>query len=320
MSENCKIKVTVMIPTFNQQAYIREAIDSALAQTYPNLEIIVGDDSSTDRTAEIVAKINDPRLKCVFNKCNLGRVANYRNILYTHATGDYVINLDGDDYFTDVNFISNAVEIIANDSEVLIVAAEIKATIFSRDYIYQSSQFEKLRGLEILSRLPDYRLFFKHMGVLYHRNTALGIDFYRFDVVSTDWESLYRLSLRSSVVYLNNVIGVWRIHGMNESERLNSYQAQLNNLEIWPSIYKDAVIFGMNPVLAKFLIAKCIAFSSHLSVAKISLNGNQSVVKFLIQFIKKYPLATLIFVLNPKYISRFVLSLIGYYRIKSRIF
>ena len=69
------IKVTIMIPTYNQAVFIREAVDSALAQTYSNLEVIVGDDASTDGTQEIVAKINDPRLKYVRNVCNLGRVA-----------------------------------------------------------------------------------------------------------------------------------------------------------------------------------------------------------------------------------------------------
>ena len=54
MTENRKLKVTIMIPVYNQARYIREAIDSALMQTYSNLEVIVGDDASTDATAKIV--------------------------------------------------------------------------------------------------------------------------------------------------------------------------------------------------------------------------------------------------------------------------
>ena len=56
MTETIKPKVTIMIPTFNQAAFIGEAIGSALAQTYSNLEIIVGDDASTDATPEILAR------------------------------------------------------------------------------------------------------------------------------------------------------------------------------------------------------------------------------------------------------------------------
>ena len=63
MTEIFKPKVTIMIPTFNQAAFIGEAIDSALAQTYSNLEIIVGDDASTDATPQILAKITDSRFE-----------------------------------------------------------------------------------------------------------------------------------------------------------------------------------------------------------------------------------------------------------------
>ena len=55
MTETAGPKVTIMIPTFNQAEFIGEAINSALAQTYLNLEIIVGDDASTDATPTILA-------------------------------------------------------------------------------------------------------------------------------------------------------------------------------------------------------------------------------------------------------------------------
>ena len=123
MTENRKLKVTIMIPVYNQARYIREAIDSALMQTYSNLEVIVGDDASTDATAKIVAEINDPRLRYMRNSNNLGRTGNYKNLLYNHATGDYVVNLDGDDYYTDPDFISEAVKLIKDDPKVVMVTA-----------------------------------------------------------------------------------------------------------------------------------------------------------------------------------------------------
>jgi cellulose synthase/poly-beta-1,6-N-acetylglucosamine synthase-like glycosyltransferase len=82
-----------------------------------------------------VAEINDPRLKYVLNTCNLGRVANYRNLLCNHATGDYVINLDGDDYYTDPNFISEAVKLIADDSKVVMVVAKARWEILNQEIV-----------------------------------------------------------------------------------------------------------------------------------------------------------------------------------------
>lgn len=318
MSENCKPIVTIMIPTYNQAAFIREAIDSALAQTYPNLEVIVGDDASTDATPEIVAKINDPRLKYVRNSCNLGRVANYRNLLYDHATGDYVINLDGDDYYTDPNFVSEAVKLIGCNQDVMMVVARVTTKAPNNEYVSDIPVHENATGIQILGRLPDRKYFVMHMAVLYARKPALEVCFYRSSAISSDWESLYRLSLRGIVQYLDRKVGVWRIHGMNETETTNPVK-QLENLTIWPAIYKDAVALGMNSLLAKFICAKCIAFFAQSSCVRVSMNGNAVLVKFVMDVFRSYKFAALLLVLTPNYAARVILCLMGYYRRRSVI-
>src|SRR6516225_6395200 len=99
--------VTIMIPTFNQVNVVSSALKSALAQDYPNLEVVVSDDGSTDGTEYLIKKYSsERRLQFFKNSTNMGRVANYRNALYHYAQGEWVINLDGDDYFTDNRFVS----------------------------------------------------------------------------------------------------------------------------------------------------------------------------------------------------------------------
>lgn len=316
MTENCKIKVTIMIPTFNQAAFINEAIDSALAQTYPNLEVIVGDDASTDATPEIMAKINDPRLKYVRNTCNLGRAANYRNLLYKHATGDYVVNLDGDDYYSDTNFILEAVELIGSKKNVVMVVARATTKASNSEHVSDLPVHEDATGMHILRRLPDIKYFIMHMAVLYARKPALETGFYRSSAISSDWESLYRLSLRGVVKYLDRKVGVWRMHGTNETETTNPAK-HLENLAVWPSIYKDAVAFGMNSLLATFVSAKCIAFFAQKSCVNVSMSGNAALIKFVTDVFRNYKFAALLLVLTPEYAARVILSLMGYYRRKS---
>ena len=318
MTEGCKLKVTIMVPTFNQAAFIREAIDSALAQTYENLEVIVGDDASTDATPEIVAKIIDSRLKYVRNTSNLGRSANYRNLLYKHAAGDYVVNLDGDDYYTDPDFIKEAVKLVDRTQSVVMVVARVTTKAADGEYVSDIPVHEKATGMQILRRLPNLKYFVMHMAVLYARKPALEIGFYRSPAISSDWESLYRLSLRGVIKYLDRKVGVWRIHGMNETGTINPVK-QLENLAIWPAIYKDAATFGMNSLLAKFVSAKCIAFFSQSSCVRVSMNGNAALVKFVIDIFRTYKFAALLLVLTPKYAARVILSLMGYYRRKSAI-
>jgi hypothetical protein len=151
------------------------------------------------------------------------------------------------------------------------------------------------------------------MATIYARKKALEIDFYRSPVISSDWESLYRLSLRGQVRYLDKNIGIWRIHDTNETGTTDAKKL-LENLSIWSSIYKDAVSQGMNFILAAFISAKCIAFFAQAGFIKVSMNSNRALVKFMIDFFKNYKIATLLIVVTPSYVARIIFCLIGYYR------
>ena len=65
-------KVTVFIPVHNREHYIRVAVNSILAQTFEDFELVVVDDGSTDRTAEVLAGYGDPRLRVLKSTANLG--------------------------------------------------------------------------------------------------------------------------------------------------------------------------------------------------------------------------------------------------------
>ena len=97
-----KTLVSVIIPLYNAQAYIRETIESVLAQTYKNFEIIVVDDCSTDESLNIVKNLieQDSRIKLIESEVNFGGPARPRNIGAENAKGDYVAFLDADDLWT----------------------------------------------------------------------------------------------------------------------------------------------------------------------------------------------------------------------------
>ena len=89
--------VSVIIPAYNIEDYIGRCLDSVLSQTYKNLEIIVIDDGSSDRTGEILDDYEkkNHRMK-VIHKEN-GGVSSARNIGIDRANGDYIGFVDGDD-------------------------------------------------------------------------------------------------------------------------------------------------------------------------------------------------------------------------------
>lgn len=91
-------KISVIVPVYNVEKYIRKCVDSILNQTIQDLEIILVDDGSTDRSGEICDEYRekDIRIK-VIHKEN-GGLSDARNVGEKNATADYVIFLDSDDY------------------------------------------------------------------------------------------------------------------------------------------------------------------------------------------------------------------------------
>lgn len=95
MAEGTRPLVTIIMPTYNAEQYIAEAIDSVLAQTYTNWELLLVNDGSTDGTAAEIERFSDPRIR-VFTKPN-GGIGSARNLAISHMRGEYLSFCDSDD-------------------------------------------------------------------------------------------------------------------------------------------------------------------------------------------------------------------------------
>ena len=88
--------ITVIMPVFNGEVYLQEAIDSILQQSFSDFEFIIINDGSTDNSREIILSYNDDRIRLIENGSNRG--INYSlNAGLDMATGDYVARQDADD-------------------------------------------------------------------------------------------------------------------------------------------------------------------------------------------------------------------------------
>lgn len=110
--------ISVVIPTYNREKTIKKAVDSVLSQTYKDIELIVVDDCSNDKTGEIISKINDVRLRYIRLEKNSG--ANYaRNIGIFEANGEYVAFQDSDDVWRKEKLERELEYLIENDCDVV---------------------------------------------------------------------------------------------------------------------------------------------------------------------------------------------------------
>jgi glycosyltransferase involved in cell wall biosynthesis len=89
-------KITVIMPVYNCELYIQEAVESILNQTYSDFELLIIDDASSDQTVSIIKKYNDPRIQLIEKPLNTG-YTNSLNYGLLLAKGKYIARMDGDD-------------------------------------------------------------------------------------------------------------------------------------------------------------------------------------------------------------------------------
>ncbi len=129
--------VSILIPTFNRAEYLGQAIDSALTQTYTNIEIIVHDDASTDDTPQLLKKYSDKRLRIIRTEDNHGMLGGW-NYIVTKAKGDYIKFLASDDLL-EPTCVEELVEAARTHPSVALITCQ-------RKFIDEQGRVEKKMG------------------------------------------------------------------------------------------------------------------------------------------------------------------------------
>jgi len=213
-------KVSIIIPTYNRANYLPQAIESALAQDYPNLEVIVSDNCSTDKTPKVVKKyMNDKRFKYFRNKENIGMVRNWRKAVFEYATGDWFIILSDDDYFIDHSYISNAMILSNKDKEIVL--------IYANGYIL-NEKTEQMQELNLpFSEIEEGKKIFLYRekikpqdfilcNVIFNKELAIRLNAFSNPYnICCDSELFLKMCLLGKVGVIKNKVSVYRRHCNN---------------------------------------------------------------------------------------------------------
>lgn len=134
--------ITVLMCVYNGESFLREAIDSILAQTYDNFEFLIVDDGSTDQSKSIILGYSDPRIVLISNEINKGLIFSL-NYGVAKAKGHYIARMDADDIADSKRLESQLAHIKSNDLDVVGASAKTFGC-FSRRILSYPSQHEQL--------------------------------------------------------------------------------------------------------------------------------------------------------------------------------
>jgi len=214
-------KVSVIILTYNFDKFVQETIDSVLRQTYKNIEIIISDDGSTDKTPEILLDYANkyPKLiKLVLNKVNSGVAFNF-NQAYLIATGEYLATLSGDDLMypdklkkqVDLMEHNDNCVVCHHDAIVFDSTTKEKKGLFSQ--IYGPGKNIKAKGDFKLKFDPGARMLPSTFMYRKIACPATGHD-ERLGVMA-EMAFDVEVALKGNICYIDEALGAYRRHDKN---------------------------------------------------------------------------------------------------------
>jgi len=204
--------VSVIMPVYNCEKYLKEAMDSVLSQTYKNIEFVVINDGSSDSSKEIILSYADPRIRFLENDSNSGIVFT-RNKGLESASGEFVATLDSDDISLP-DRIEKQVDFLNKNTDYGMCGTFFYA-------IDSNGKF--LKKIEFPTSARDVMTFltlgncFCNSSVMIRSKTAKELKYReKYDIVE-DYEMWRQISKRAKLANLPFYGTLYRVHGNNIS-------------------------------------------------------------------------------------------------------
>lgn len=212
--------ISVLMPVYNCELYIKEAVDSILNQTFTDFEFLIIDDASTDKTVSVIKTYNDPRIQLIEKPVNSGLTISL-NMGLVLAKGIYIARMDGDDISLPKRF-EKQVAFLDGNPEVIMCATSYSIIgdneIFLLPETHQEIKINFLTGNCIV-----------HPSVMLRNNVivANNIIYDQQMEPAEDYDLWVRLLLIGKLHNLQECLLRYRVHDLQVSSTRNKQQVQV---------------------------------------------------------------------------------------------
>jgi len=288
--------ISILIPVYNSEEFIEKAVNSAINQTYKNIEIIIVDNQSTDGTWEILQAYQkkDDRIKLFRNSANIGPVKNWK-ICLDKASGEYAKFLWSDDYIAD-SFIEDTLPYLKNKNIGFVFTKTTQFHENSKEIIElynlgRSGIFDNkifINGLLIDGTCPTspgcglFRLTDLKKNLMLQVPNKIGSDFSQHAIGNDSLLYLLTAKDYSKFAYVNKTLSFFRAHDASITTSSESYKLDL--------LYSIARAYYIENYEKDNKIIK--KFNTQLCILLIKYRGNTLGIKSMSDFYlnkKDYP-------------------------------
>ncbi|TCT14033.1 glycosyltransferase involved in cell wall biosynthesis [Natranaerovirga pectinivora] len=215
--------ISIILPVFNGEKFICNAIQSVLLQTYSKWELIIVDDGSTDQTSSLVKIFSDKRIKYIYQK-NQGP-ASARNQGINIAKGEYIAFIDADDLYLE-DKLKEQVEYLRLHPEIDIVYNDIKVVDESLSYLYSLNSEHVYNSKEEFLAMLLFRQIIPLPPSIMLKKSCFeeGIRFNKKYSHGEDYDLTIQLAKKFCFGYLPKTLYIYRRHDNNLT---NNHKKQL---------------------------------------------------------------------------------------------
>jgi glycosyltransferase involved in cell wall biosynthesis len=222
-------RISVVIPLYNSVRWVGEMLDSVLAQTEQDFEVVVADDASSDGSAEVVIGCDDPRVRYQRHEPNIGPAANWNHAV-SEARGRYVKLLCADDllYPTSLERGAAVLDDPANAGVALVTAVHHVIDPPGRPIVERGFRKDgRVKGADAIRRMArsGTNLVGEPSAVLFRREAYLAAGPFRQQArYVLDLDMWMRLLLEGDLYVIGEPLSAFRVSGESWSNLLMAYQ------------------------------------------------------------------------------------------------
>lgn len=207
---NTNIYITVLMPAYNAEAYINEAIESILTQTYSHFEFLIIDDGSTDNTPNIIRSYHDPRIRLICHENNMG-IKNVLNEGIELSSNELIARMDADDISHPWR-LEKQVDYLLKHPDCAMVSSRAKVIDKERNFkcAYDPYKMDPYYAL-------NFDCYICHPTVVFRKSCVQAVGQYSMEF-SEDFDLWWKLSRVYRIHILEEPLLLYRIHDQNYSK------------------------------------------------------------------------------------------------------
>lgn len=264
--------ISIVVPVYNVEPYLRKCIESIIQQTYKNIEILLIDDGSKDNSGKICDDFakEDARIKVIHKKN--GGLSDARNVGIDNAKGEYITFIDSDDYISSgyIKYLYNL--LVAYNADISICEFEYITESGKRlNHVQDNNNISLFDKRNALYELLDSKLFSNSAWAKLYKTSLFDNIRYPVGKLYEDVDTTYRVFMRSNKIVFGAQIHYYYLYRIGAISKQKFTEQRMDAIYFAETMVDK--ITEQYPDLIK--IGKCRLFDFYITILKM-LDSNKS--------------------------------------------